>query len=433
MAENSTSSTTAPDTAWLGRGRHLGPEPEQDVRRNLIALKAAGVLDDFLDLDPADAARSSVLHPRDEAADPGPSARRLFEARWRVADDVTVRAQLTTYDPEGRRKDGEGVTWVLAAEAERAWDAHWPSPATMFWPDSDRVAWDHDTVQDLSLRTTNHLPKDDGELRRRLRDSIRQSWFVHVVVHEAMTPDAIGERPVSAFLPPSLRHRVVEHRGTPEQAQIADFAMKRELSVRMPRGGAVILPVEPLSPDYDAERFTVRSVFLDGSEPTELLEKIAEFAALPRPLPDEAARALTRLRQGWHLLTPDEELVHTRTMVTKYAEALDAMTKSRDLYREAAEAARAALADASGGGGPTGSAPAKAEGSPLSALTKAFGRFRRDPVKGSGKVAGKGPDEGAGEGRDTGSGNGSGNGSEKGSDSGSEKGPDRSPEDEPGK
>lgn len=381
MAKNTTSSTTAPDTAWLGRGRHLGPEPEQDVRRNLIALKAAGVLDDFLDLEPAEAARATVLHPRDESADPGPLARRLFEARWRVDDDVTVRAQLTTYDPESRRKEGDGVTWILAAEADRAWDTRWPSPATMFWPDSEQVPWDHDTVPDVRLRAANHLPKDDDELRRRLRDCTRQSWFVHVVVHEAMTPDTVGQQPIATFLPPGLRHRVIEHRGTPEQAQIADFAMKRELGVRMPRGGAVVLAMDPPGEDYDADRFTVRSVFLDGSEPTELLERIKEFAALPRPLPAEAERALTRLRQGWHLLTPDEELTHAQGMVTKYAEALDAMTKSRDLYREAAEAAQAALAEVSGGDGaalPT--AAAKADGSPLKALSKAFGRFR-DPKK----------------------------------------------------
>ncbi|MEU5434966.1 hypothetical protein AB0G73_16550 [Streptomyces sp. NPDC020719] len=383
MAKKTTSSTTVPDTVWLGRGRHFGPEPEQDVRRNLIALQAAGVLDDFLDLDPVEAARSTVLHPRDESADPGPFARRVFEARWRVADDVTVRAQLTTYDPESRRKEGEGVTWVLAAEAERPWDVQWPSPATMLWPDSDRIAWDHDTVPGLRLRTTNHLPKDDDELRHRLRDCTRQSWCIHVVVHEAMTPDAKGQQPISAFLPPSLRHRVVEHRGTPEQAQIADFAMKRELSVRMPRGGAVVLPTVPQGPDYDAERFTVRSVFLDGSQPTELVDAIVEFAALPQVLSADAERALTRLRQGWHLLTPDEELVHAQSMVTRYAEALDAMTNSRDLYREAAEAAQAALAEATGGDGvprPRTPGSAKPDGSPLGALTKAFGRFR-DPNK----------------------------------------------------
>ncbi|MFD9791959.1 hypothetical protein ACFWXK_13515 [Streptomyces sp. NPDC059070] len=379
MAKKSISSTTVPDTVWLGRGRHLGPEPEQDVRRNLIALKAAGVLDDFLELDPVEAARSTVLHPRDESADPGPLARRLFEARWQAADGVTVRAQLTTYDAESRRKSGEGVTWVLAAEAERAWDAHWPSPATMFWPDSERIGWDHDTVPGVRLRTTNQLPKDDDELRHRLRDCARQSWYVHVLVHEAMTPDAAGQQPVSAFLPPSLRHRVVEHRGTPEQAQIADFAVKRELGVRMPRGGAVVLPTDPKTPEYDADRFTVRTVILDGSEPAELLDRVKEFAALPRPLTADAEQALTRLRQGWHLLTPDEELLHAQAMVTKYAEALDAMTTSRDLYREAAEAAQAALGEGGGGDGvprPRATGTAAADGSPLGALTKAFGRFR---------------------------------------------------------
>ncbi|MEV5977430.1 hypothetical protein [Streptomyces sp. NPDC052114] len=383
MTKTSTATATVPATAWLGRGRHFGGEPEQDVRRNLIALKAAGVLDDFLDLDPVEAARATVLHPRDESADPGPSARRLFEARWRVADDVTVRAQLTLYDAEGRRRSGDGVTWVLAAEAEHAWDPHWPSPATMFWPDSDQVAWDHDIVPDVRLRSANHLPKDDDELRRRLRDCTRQSWYVHVVVHEAMTPDAKGQRPVSAFLPPSLRHQVVEHRGTPEQAQIADFAMKRELGVRMPRGGAVILPKTPGVAGYEAEDFTVRSVFLDGSEPAELLDRIKQFAALPRPLTPEAEQALTRLRQGWHLLTPDEELTHAQSMVTRYAEALDAMTKSRDLYQEAAEAAQAALKDLAGSDalpGPAADPSAKPDASPLSALTKAFGRFR-EPKK----------------------------------------------------
>ncbi|WP_426367930.1 hypothetical protein [Streptomyces sp. E-08] len=379
MAKNSTSSTTVPDTAWLARGRHLGPEPERDVRRNLLALKAARVIDDFLDLDPVEAARSTDLYPRGESADPGPSARRLFEARWRVADNVTVRAQLTTYEPESRRTKGEGVAWVLAAEAERAWEASWPSPATMFWPDSDQVAWDHETVPDVRLRAANHLPKDDDELRRLLRACTRQSWFIHVVVHEAMTPDALGRRPITAFLPPSLRHRVVEHRATPEQALIADFVMKRELGVGMPRGGAVVLPPTPQAVAYDAERFTIRDVFLDGTEPTRLLDKIKEFASLPQPMPAEAERVLTRLREGWHLLTPDEELAHARAMVTKYAEALEAMTASCDLYREAAESALDALAEATDrDGAPRTTSPATTgdDPSPWKSLTKTLARFR---------------------------------------------------------
>jgi hypothetical protein len=55
------------------------------------------------------------------------------------------------------------------------------------------------------------------------------------------------------------------------------------------------------------------------------------------------------------------------------------MTKSCDLYREAAEAARAALTEATGGAGvprPADPGSVRPDGSPLTALTKAFGRFR---------------------------------------------------------
>ncbi|MFF8846312.1 hypothetical protein ACF08N_26955 [Streptomyces sp. NPDC015127] len=384
MPKTRTSSTAAPDSTWLGHGRHLGPSPEQDVRRNLIALKAAGVIDDFLDLAPSDAVTAGAgglprqLDAHDSAAAPDSSARRLFEARWRVDGDVTVRAQLTTYDTPGRQRDGEAVAWALAAKAERTWDQRWPSPATVFWPDDDRIAWDHDAVPGLRLRTTNPLPNDDKEMRRLLKDCAHASWNIHVVVHEAMTPDARGRLPLTPFLPPSLRHRVVEHRAAPDQFQIVNWAM-RDLHVRVPRGGAVVLPTATASPEYDAERFAVRSVFLDGSEPTELVEKVTAFAQLPPALTPDAEQALDNLRRRWHLLTVEEELAHARELVAKYAEALDAMTASRDLYREAAELAQAALAEATGSDSmprPPADTAAKPESSPRSALTKALGRFK---------------------------------------------------------
>ncbi|SDJ36278.1 hypothetical protein [Streptomyces indicus] len=379
MAKQTTSPTFVPDTAWLARGRHLGPDPELDARRNLIALKAAGVLEDFVELEPEEAARSTVLYPRDSAADPGSSARRVFEARWRVADGVAVRAQLTTYDEEGRRHQQGAVTWILAAEAEGRWDTDWPSPATMFWPDGTHVDWDHDMVPGLRLGTTNYLPEDDDELRERLRECARRSWCLHLVVHEAMTPDVRGREPLLSFLPPSLRHQVIEHRATPQQAQIADFALRKERGVHLPRGGAVVLPAGEPGDAYDGERFTLHTVFLDGSAPADLIARIVELAGLPRPMAPEGEAALTRLRRGRHLYTPDEELAHARRMVHHYAEALEAMTQSRDRYREATEALKAALAEATDGDGqPLAPSllPAKPDASPFSALTKAFGRLR---------------------------------------------------------
>ncbi|MEV8034263.1 hypothetical protein [Streptomyces sp. NPDC086182] len=324
MPKSSTDRPTAPETVWLAAGRHSGPAPQKALREHLRELKNSARIQDFLE--------------KENTATPDGH---VFEARWFVDDDVTVRARLVT---DGREEvDGER-RWTLAAEAERPWDPAWPSPAALLWPEQDDLSWDRDAAAGLRLQDINPLPKDDAALRRLIKDSARRSWSINVVVHEAMTPDADGRLPLARLLPPALRHRVVEHRATPEQFHAVNWALG-DLGTSVPRGGAVILSGTPARVGFDEQAFRVRSVFLDGSEPTELLDKIVQFAALPWPLPDDAAAVLTALREDWHLLTLEEELAHARALVTSYSEALDAMTKSRDLYREATELAHAALAE----------------------------------------------------------------------------------------
>jgi len=336
MPKRPTTRPTAPETVWLASGHHTGPTPEDILRNNLRKLKTSGTIQDFLE-------PGTSSEPKPESgsgAGPG-SDEHVFEARWHVGEAVTVRARLTTGERE--RPDQE-PRWTLAAEAERPWDPAWPSPATMFWPETSSGSWDHDVVAGLRPQHINPLPQDDAALRRLLRDAARRSWSINVVVHEAMTPDERGLLPLARLLPPGLRHRVVEHRAAPEQFQAVNWALY-DLGVRVPRGGAVILPGTPARIGYEAQDFSVRSVFLDGSEPTELLDKVVRFAALPWPLPEDAEKALTALRRDWHLVTIEEELAHARALVDSYAEALDAMTKSRDRYREATELAHEALAE----------------------------------------------------------------------------------------
>ncbi|MQY34279.1 hypothetical protein SRB17_22450 [Streptomyces sp. RB17] len=327
MSNSTADHATIPQTLWAARGRHTGPDPEEVVRRTLRRHKDSGDIDDFA-----------------EPPVPGDAARRVFEARWRVAGPVTVRARLTLVPQDGRR---EGHEWRLVAEAERPWDEAWPSPATLFWPEAaggEDGTWDHHaTVTGLRLRQVNALPADDKEMRRRLRDAARETWCLNVVVHEAMTPDEQGRLPLARLLPPGLRHRVVEHRAAPHQFRAVNWALK-DLGVEVPRGGAVLLPPDPAPEGYDSREHTVRSVFLDGSEPAELFAALRHFAALPRPLPREAEEALTDLRDNWTLMTLQEELERERRLVARYAEALEAMTRSRDLYKDAAEQALEALA-----------------------------------------------------------------------------------------
>ncbi|MEG3627732.1 hypothetical protein [Streptomyces poriticola] len=317
---------TLPPTVWPARGRHVGSGAEDLLLRTLRQRRDSGAVDAFLE-------------PPEDEDGPGP---RVFEARWTVAgdggEDVTVRARLTLAPGSAG-----GQEWTLVAEAEGPWDPAWPSPAAVFWPEDPDVPWDRDAATGLRLRGINTLPDDDRTVRRLLRDAARHSWQIHVVVHEAMTPDHRGRMPLAGWLPPGLRHRVVEHRAAPQQLRAANWALQ-DHGVQLPRGGAVVLPGTPAPAGHDPQAFTVRSVFLDGSEPADLIAAVTRFAALDRPLPEGAEEALAALREEWRLLTLEEELARERRLVAMYAEALEAMTRSRDLYREAAERANEALA-----------------------------------------------------------------------------------------
>ncbi|MFE4052451.1 hypothetical protein [Streptomyces sp. YIM B13518] len=335
---------TVPPTVWLARGRHTGATPDAALRHTLHWLKAGQDIDDFLEIPPTETSPDLV-----------------FESRTRVADGVTVRARLSLAPGTDAGRD-----WVLVAEAERPWDPSWPSPAAMFWPSEPDAEWNTDPVTGLRAGVINPLPEDDKAVRRLLRDCARDPWHVHVVVHEAMTPDERGRIPLARWLPPGLRDRVVEHRAAPQQSRVANWAL-REFGVEVPRGGAVVLPGGPAPEGYDADAFAVRAVFLDGTEPVDLVEAVVRYDALPRALPDGARDALTALREEWRLLTTAEELVRERALVAMYAEALEAMTKSRDLYREAAERAHEALAAyrESAGSPDAGQPPAPRTPSPL--------------------------------------------------------------------
>lgn len=373
MPTTSTVRATVPPTVWLTRGRHSGTGAEDELRDSLRGLKDSKHIDDYLELPPAG----------DEAGD------LVFEARTRVAGGVVVRARLALSPP-----GDDGRDWTLVAESAGAlWDLDWPAPTGMFLPRDPDTDWDADPATGLRPGTIHPLPEDDKEVRRLLRNCARSGSRIHVVVHEAMTTDERGRVPLAHWLPPGLRPLVVEHRAAPHQLRVVNWAL-RESGVEVPRGGALVLPGRPAPEGYDAGTHSVRAVFLDGTEPAGLVAAVRAYAGLARPLPPEAEGALTALREDWHLLSPEEELARERALVAMYAEALEAMTKSRDLYREAAERAHEALAayresagDPPAGGRPSG---ASAPVSPLRQLTRTLDRLK--PPAGLRRTAPRGSD-----------------------------------------
>ncbi|MCX2924989.1 hypothetical protein ORI94_15685 [Streptomyces sp. NEAU-W12] len=360
-----------PPSVWLTAGRHTGSSVHDVLRRTLRRLEDGGGIDSFLELpgEPPEAGPE----PREVAPD------LVFQARLRVADAVTVRARLSIGPAAG-----EGQPWILVAEAEQRWDHMWPSPTGMFWPvDEPDTGWNHDAATGLRLGEISPLPEDDKAVRRLMRDCARSGsgWNIHVVVHEAMTTDDRGRVPLAHWLPPGLRHRVVEHRAAPHQLRVVNWAL-RDCGVEVPRGGAVVLPGSPVPDGYDAGESSVRAVFLDGTRPAGLVDAVTRFAALPRALPDGAEAALSALREDWRLLNLEEELARERRLVALYTDALEAMTKSRDLYREAAESAHEALAayrEAAGGSAVRALPAGTPAASPMLQLTRTFERLRFRP------------------------------------------------------
>ncbi|WAX76471.1 hypothetical protein [Streptomyces sp. KMM 9044] len=371
MPTSRTARPVTPPSVWLTAGRHAGGSAHDVLRRTLRRLEGGGGIDSFLELpeEPPEAGPE----PRGDAPD------LVFQARVRVAGAVTVRARLSVGPGTG-----EGQPWILVAEAEQRWDHMWPSPTGMFWPvDEPDTGWNHDAATGLRLGEISSLPEDNKAVRRLMRDCARSAsgWNIHVVVHEAMTTDDRGRVPLSHWLPPGLQHRVVEHRAAPHQLRVVNWAL-RDCGVEVPRGGAVVLPGSPVPEGYDAGDFSVRAVFLDGTRPAGLVDAVTRFAALPRALPDGAEAALTALREDWRLLNLEEELARERRLVALYTDALEAMTKSRDLYQEAAESAHEALAayrEAAGGPGVRALPSGIPAASPMRQLTRTFERLRFGP------------------------------------------------------
>ncbi len=111
----------------------------------------------------------------------------------------------------------------------------------MFWPPEPDAGGSHDPASGLRPGEISPLPEDDKAVRRLLRDFARDPWYIHVVVHEAMTTDERGRVPLAHWLPPGLRDRVVEHRATPQQYRVTNWAL-RDFDVEVPRAARRCCP-----------------------------------------------------------------------------------------------------------------------------------------------------------------------------------------------
>jgi hypothetical protein len=276
-----------PDSVWLGRGRFHGASAPAAVRRRLARLREDGTVDEFRSWGPDD----GPLHG--------------FDARWRVAGGTVVRATLALDRP----RPVAVHRWLLVAEAadRRRWDHAWPSPAGLFFPRQPDVPWDCDAERgELRYRAVNVLQLPAGAGRPRREEVARSRavlagcadapWAITLLVHDVTLRRDV---PAVREFVPGLLGRLLELR-VPNGSLDAANRLLREHGVRLPRGGAVILPTRPDRPGVSGGEREVPDNRLGMGRPDPLVTALTAFAGrpwvLPRALAADVEPALARLR-----------------------------------------------------------------------------------------------------------------------------------------
>ncbi|WP_159046054.1 hypothetical protein [Streptomyces sp. WM6372] len=248
--------TVRATSAWF-----VGAAAAALLHAHLEGLKTAGIIGDFLHDTPAGE------HDTD------------FHIRWPVADDVPVRVRLTVRDvPEQ-----DGSRYELTAEAEadahadRPWDWAWLSPLAVFGPPGLlRDICDQSTA--ARFTPPNPVPRTAG-MRDWLRETSASPSSTSVLVHDGdgATCSDVHVREGRA---PGLMGRILECRVPGAQRQSVNRLLQ-STGVKLPAGGALILPSRPPRPPINAETLAVKGDLT--RDPAPLFDAVLRYASEPWP------------------------------------------------------------------------------------------------------------------------------------------------------
>lgn len=344
MAKRKPSLRPCPPNVWYSEGHTRDPDIAGQVSQHLEMLTKLGTV--------------AVSGPVGEPA-PG------FDASWRTADGAVIRARLRLRTPlatPGSLAEGtnRGVWWSLTALADQPWCEDWPSPLLQFFPDHDDVAWDKEaSTGHLGLRhATRFLDEPLASLSRILDMMTACPWNIVVITHDRRPRKQVNDTPpcLVHLLPPSLMGRVVEVRVNAHQDQLVNEALEKH-QVRLPRGGMVIVPSMPRSPDVLASEYRLRPP--PGGDMHQMLKEaavhVARYAQHPWHYSDRIKSAVNDLDSTWVLALKEpkglvalkeqaEREAHAlREHVSSLANELDLQIRARQDAEQAAGQARETL------------------------------------------------------------------------------------------
>ncbi|MFI5982269.1 hypothetical protein ACIBEA_15455 [Streptomyces sp. NPDC051555] len=319
MTATETPEVLLPETVWASRGWFVGSGTAALVAARLTALHAGNVVEDW-------------ARAQDAGRGDGPDM--VFDARWRAGDGVRVRARLILCDDP---REG-GTLWQLTAQAAQAWDWAWPSPLTQFVPVGTLAVCDQ--PRGALFGEVCQLPLDTA-LRGHLRELAQSPWTVGVLVHE---PHLVyPPTPALAALPPGMLGRILEYRVIGDQRQAVNRLL-HTTGVKLPPGGAVIIPSHPPRPGISLRDLEIRDD--TAADPAPLLAAVLQHAAAPWPATPAILALVRDLQATWTLDTDTERLEQAAAALQAKDRQLKALTADRDTWRQLATTHERDLKDA---------------------------------------------------------------------------------------
>ncbi|MCS0635556.1 hypothetical protein NX801_07760 [Streptomyces sp. LP05-1] len=316
-----------PDTVWHVRGACTAVRPAQTIEKWLARQTEKGEVETFTRVPPPDPDSDRVV----------------FEALWFPEARVHVRARLLllTGDRGEEMPAHRPHSWQLIAEATRPWDWSWPSPATMFWPETIDVGWDQVAARPWwRYRLCNPVPSID-EARLTLRLAVQAESDIHVfttVSEEGVRGLRQGEEPeppLMRYRAASLLGRVVEHRIAPHVLDVVN----QQLPTPIEPGDALIIPSRAHRAGLRPADLRIRGALNRPGRPPELMAALHRYAELPRPAGTAARAGIALLRESFTL---DPENTPEGRLAAAVGQYVEARVELRDVRTELADARREA-------------------------------------------------------------------------------------------
>ncbi|MFF4098566.1 hypothetical protein [Streptomyces sp. NPDC001903] len=259
-----------------------------------------------------------------------------FHIRWPVAGDVPLRVRLSVRDvPE---QGGSRYELKATAGRPRAWE--WPSPpALLGTPD---LLWDIcDQSTAVRFAHPNPVPGTAGT-RDWLRETSASPSSISVLVHDGDRTTFADTR-VLEGLPPGLTGRVLEYRVLGAQRRSVN-RLVRSTGVKLPEGGALILPSRPPRPATIPETRAVKGDLT--RDPAPLVDVVVRYANEPWPTSSRVLDRVHHLRTAWLAESDGERLSRLVATLGEQRLPTEALTARRAEERALTRTIGGALEDA---------------------------------------------------------------------------------------